>query len=113
MSRGNQSSVLSGFEEHLDPVEVAGAQSGADVGQGRSDVSAVKAATGSFKFCIIGTLIGSLNQFGGNRVSLLWHGRRSNFTADEFEGNCNDHMNPLTLILDPNGGVFNGFTRVE
>jgi hypothetical protein len=74
MSRGKQLAVPAGFEEHLDWVEVAVAQSGADVGQWRSDVSAVKAATGSIKFWIIGTLIGSLKQFGGSRFSLLWHG---------------------------------------
>jgi hypothetical protein len=52
-------------------------------------------------------------EFWTKRWLLLWRGNRDGFTARRFHHLCNEHANTLTLILDPDGNVFGGFTPVE
>jgi hypothetical protein len=55
----------------------------------------------------------NLEDFSGERFTLLWRGSRDGFKAKEFHRRCDGHANTLTVILDTNGNIFGGFTPVE
>jgi hypothetical protein len=51
--------------------------------------------------------------FRRKRFKLLWRGSRDGFTAQEFQRRCDGRAKTLTLIADPDGNVFGGFTPVK
>jgi hypothetical protein len=50
-----------------------------------------------------------LQEFRGNRFSLLWRGSGSDFSVGDFHQCCDGHWNTLTIIADMNWNVFGGF----
>jgi hypothetical protein len=51
--------------------------------------------------------------FKRKQFTLLWRGSRDGFGAGDFHRRCDWHPNTLTVILDTDGNIFGGFTRVE
>jgi hypothetical protein len=52
-------------------------------------------------------------EFRRKRFTLLWRGSRDGFGADDFHDRCDGHAPTLTLILDTEGNIFEGFTLAE
>jgi hypothetical protein len=52
-------------------------------------------------------------EFRTKHFSRLWRGSRDGFSAGDFHVRCDGHANTLTVILDTDGNIFDGFTPVE
>jgi hypothetical protein len=68
---------------------------------------------GSLDSRIISDFPEIFTEFRDQRFPLLWRGSRDGFKAKEFHRRCDGHGNTLTVILDTNGNIFGGFTRLE
>jgi hypothetical protein len=54
-----------------------------------------------------------INQrFGHSCFKLLWRGSRDGFQIQQFHDRCDCRPNTVTLILDSDGNIFDGFTPV-
>jgi hypothetical protein len=54
-----------------------------------------------------------LSLFQGKHFKILWRGSHDGFGGSDFHRQCDGHRNTLTVILDTNGNIFEGFTPVE
>jgi regulator of replication initiation timing len=52
-------------------------------------------------------------EFKSKQVTLLWRGSRDGFCGRDFHSRCDGHENTLTMILDTNGNIFGGYTRLK
>jgi hypothetical protein len=51
-------------------------------------------------------------EFGWKRFYLWWRGSRQGFGSRDFHHFCDGHANTLTVILDTNDNIFDGFNPV-
>jgi hypothetical protein len=51
--------------------------------------------------------------FKKKQFALLWRGSRNGFHIYDFHGRCDWHPNTLSVILDTQGNIFGGFTRLK
>jgi hypothetical protein len=75
--------------------------------------SAVPPPPSEWNSAIVPEFPGLFEDFREKQFTLLWRGSRDGFGRGDFHRRCDRHRNTLTVILDTDGNIFGGFTRVE
>jgi hypothetical protein len=85
----------------------------ATLAQLQSNVRILKEYTGALPSLIVPDFPEILEDFRGERFTVLWRGSRDGFGVGDFHKRCDGHANTLIVILDTDGNIFGGFTPVE